>query len=79
MNKEVIIYSEPLTKEEWKNHYGKPLKLPTRYNLIDVFKELKFGRPCEDQEVLDSFIAYLELSGKGRPFSQEVVDMIFNS
>ena len=43
------------------------------------FKELKFGRPCEDQEVLDSFIAYLELSGKGRPFSQEVVDMIFNS
>ena len=37
MSKEVIIYSEPLTKEEWKDHYGKPLKLPTRYNLIDVF------------------------------------------
>ena len=74
----VIIYDTPLPEEERENHYGKVLKMPVRYHLIDCLKELKWGRPANDQKVLDSFIAYLELNDTGQPFSLEQIGLIFN-
>lgn len=37
-----------------------PLKRPSAHSLIDIFKELKFGRPAADQKYLAKCIAELE-------------------
>lgn len=37
----------------------RPLQRPAAYHLIDIFKELKFGRPAEDQKFLDKCIKEL--------------------
>ncbi len=41
-----------------------PLKRPLAHSLIDIFKELKFGRPAADQIYLDKCIAELESQEK---------------
>ena len=38
-----------------------PLNRPVKFPLEAILKELKFGRPCEDQEMLDWFLEELEL------------------
>jgi hypothetical protein len=37
-----------------------PLDRPVCHSLVDILKSLKFGRPVDDQEVLDEFIDYIE-------------------
>ena len=37
-----------------------PLKRPSAHSLIDIFKELKFGRPAADQKYLAKCIVELE-------------------
>ena len=37
-----------------------PLKRPANHNLIEIFKELKFGRPAASQKYLDKCIKELE-------------------
>jgi len=46
-----------MTEEEKKENIGKPLKMPVRYCLVDCLKDLKFGRPVEDQKQIDKWIA----------------------
>ena len=36
------------------------LDAPLKYNLIDIFKELKFGRPAKSQQYLQKCIEELE-------------------
>lgn len=38
----------------------RPLQRPVKYNLVEIFKELKFGRPSEDQIFLQKCIENLE-------------------
>lgn len=46
-----------------------PLQRPATYHLIDCLKELKFGRPVNNQEKLDEWIAELqECPENGEPF-----------
>ena len=42
------------------NQPERPLQRPVNYNLVDIFKELKFGRPAEDQKFLDKCISELD-------------------
>ena len=37
----------------------RPLQRPVCYSLTDIFKELKFGRPADDQKFLDKCIKKL--------------------
>lgn len=65
------IYSKPLTDEERSKNenFGKPLKTPVRYHLIDCLKELKFGRPTSNQKLLQNWIDELyDDPDKGVPF-----------
>lgn len=67
---EIKIFTEPMTEEERLENLGKPLQMPVRYHLIDCLKDLKFGRPAENQELIDKWIS--ELNGdpdKGKPFT----------
>jgi hypothetical protein len=41
-----------------------PLHRSAAHSLIDIFKELKFGRPAADQKYLDKCIAELESQEK---------------
>lgn len=77
----IKIYDTPLSKEEHITHSleRKILQMPVRYHLVDCFKELKHGRPMEDQEVLDMFIQYMIDSNVGAPFSEFIVNITFNN
>jgi len=37
-----------------------PFRFPSDYSLIEIFKDLKFGRPLESQKYLDKCITELE-------------------
>lgn len=50
------IYTEPMTKEERRANIGKPLQMPSRYHLIDCLKDLKCGRPANDQRQIAKWI-----------------------
>ena len=51
---EIKIFEEPLSDKEHKEHaiLGLIRKTPIRYHLIDVGKDLKHGRPAEDQMLI---------------------------
>lgn len=49
----VLVYN----KEE--NGYKSPLLDPPNHNLDILLKELKYGRPAADQNLIDSFIKQL--------------------
>lgn len=40
----------------------RPLNRPVKFSLVEIFKELKFGRMSEDQQFLDNCIAGIKLS-----------------
>ena len=66
----IKIYTEPMTDEERSANLGLTLRMPGRYHLIDCLKDLKFGRPAENQHLIQKWID--ELNGeteKGVPFS----------
>jgi len=67
---DIKIFTEPMTEEQRKKNIGLPLKMPVRYHLVDCLKDLKFGRPAENQKQIDKWIAELnENLDKGIPFS----------
>jgi len=67
---EIEIFSAPMTEEELSENTGKPLQMPVRYHLIDCLKELKFGRPSGNQDLIDKWIAELnENLEEGIPFT----------
>lgn len=64
------IFKKPLTDEEHLKKNVNILKTPIRYHLIDVLKELKFGRPSNNQQIIDKWIGELEDDlEKGVPFT----------
>lgn len=67
---EIEIFTEPMTNEERSENIGKPLEMHVRYHLIDCLKDLKFGRPDNNQKQLDKFISELEATPEnGVPFT----------
>ena len=46
--------------DELTSEKENPLKRPSAHSLIDIFKELKFGRPASDQKYLAKCITELE-------------------
>ena len=46
--------------DELTSEKENPLKRPSAHSLIDIFKELKFGRPAADQKYLAKCIVELE-------------------
>ena len=77
---EIKIYEEPLSKEEFTEHSIKKSirEMPCNYHLIDIIKDLKFGRPAENQRMMDEWIAMMELAPeRGAPFSKAIVDVVF--
>jgi hypothetical protein len=77
---EIKIYEEPLSEAEHKEHaiLGLIRQVPIRYHLIDVVKDLKHGRPAADQKMINEWIAMMELSDRGSPFSAAIVNGIFD-
>jgi hypothetical protein len=71
-NNEFGIYKNPLTEQEIKEHLYNNVRVldnPIKYHLIDCLKQLKFGRPSSNQQILDKFIEELEQDlDKGKPF-----------
>ena len=68
--KDIKIFMQPMTEKERKQNIGNPLKMPVRYHLVDCLKDLKFGRPAENQELINKWIAELDENlDKGVPFS----------
>ena len=56
---ELKLLSDDLYKKlfEYRDtHADSPLKKPACYSLVDIFKELKFGRPAESQRYLQKCI-----------------------
>tara|TARA_R110000744_G_scaffold53027_4_gene113437 strand:+ start:980 stop:1282 length:303 start_codon:yes stop_codon:yes gene_type:complete len=50
---------------EWRgSRQERPLDRPVKYNLIDIFNELKFGRTSEDQKFLKKCVKKLTHSKK---------------
>ncbi len=43
-----------------KNKKESPLRRQANYSLQDIFRELKYGRPAEDQKYLDKCIEKLD-------------------
>lgn len=76
---EIKIYESPLSDGEHKEHSiaGLIRQTPIRYHLIDVVKELKHGRPAKDQKMIDEWIAMMELSDRGAPFSYAIVNAVW--
>ena len=77
---EIKIYESPLSDEEHKEHAhkGSIRQTPIRYHLIDVVKDLKHGRPATDQKMINEWIAMMELSDRGAPFSSAIVNGVFD-
>ena len=69
MYEKIKIFSNPMTDEERKHNVGYPLQMPSRYNLVDCLKDLKFGRPASNQKQIDKWIKELEANPEnGVPF-----------
>ena len=63
------IFTKPMTKKERLLNMGKPLKMPVRYHLVDCLKDLQFGRPAENQQIIQKWIDELNDDlKKGEPF-----------
>jgi len=56
------------------------LQRPVAYSLVDCMKELKFGRPCQQQLVIDEAINFIvkRLGNDGPPFSLDIVSDVFD-
>lgn len=63
------IYTRPMTDEERSENYGNILKTSVRYHLIDCLRELKYGRPVNNQKLIEKWINELnENLDEGVPF-----------
>jgi hypothetical protein len=61
---EMLLYSIKLLSENEGAIKERILDAPVKHNLIEIFKELKFGRPSESQKFLQKCID--ELSGTSK-------------
>jgi len=67
---EIKIYSEPLTAKEHSKEMANICKTPIRFHLIDVLKEIRYGRPVVDQHMITKWIMDLEENKEvGTPFT----------
>jgi hypothetical protein len=57
-----------------------PLGAPAAHSLADCMRELKFGRPGEQQLVIDEAINFVvsRLGNDGPPFDPSIVDEVFD-
>ena len=63
-------FTEPMALDERSANIGKPLQMPSRYHLVDCLKDLKQGRPANNQHQIDKWIAELNLNlDNGVPFT----------
>jgi len=75
---EVKIYMNPLSDKEHSDLMKDILKYPIRFHLVDVFRQMKFGRPAKTQEQIQKCIDFLELNPElGEPFSPEIVNAVW--
>jgi len=66
---EIKVYTKPMTDEERSENYGNALKTPVRYHLVDCLRDLKYGRPANNQKLIEKWIGELkEDLDKGVPF-----------
>lgn len=67
---DIKIFTKPMTKKQRSKNVGLPLKMPVRYHLVDCLKDLKFGRPAENQYLIQKWIDELnEQTENGVPFT----------
>ena len=68
--KEIEIFTEPLTEDERIVHTQEIQQMPARYHLLDILKNIKYGRPAENQKLIEKWIEELEVDPKkGVPFT----------
>jgi hypothetical protein len=67
---EITVSSEPKFElSTLAENHRLILKTPIRFHLIEILKELKYGRPANNQKMIDKWIAELELNPEnGEPF-----------
>jgi len=68
---EIKIFREPMTDKQRSKNVGLPLKMPSRYHLVDCLKDLKFGRPANNQILIQKWIDEMlnEETENGVPFT----------
>ena len=56
------------------------LHAPSAHSLVECMRELKFGRPCKQQLVIDEAINFIvsRLGNDGPPFNPDIVNDVFN-
>ena len=54
--------SNPLTSDERIILSGEILESPSKFHLIDILKEIKYGRPANNQKLIDKWILELKNS-----------------
>lgn len=56
------------------------LRSPAAHSLVECLKELKFGRPAEEQKILDEFVISVQkqLGNDGPGFSPDTIMEVFN-
>jgi len=57
------------------------LRSPSAHTLVECMRELKFGRPCQQQLVIDEAINFIvkRLGNDGLPFDPSIIDEVFNN
>lgn len=60
MNMNHLCHNDDVVPQGDSTQSESPLKRPANHNLIEIFKELKFGRPAASQKYLDNCIKELE-------------------
>lgn len=73
---------QPLQSDDTKQeHKDTVLHAPSAHTLVECLRELKFGRPGEEQRVLDELInvAVSRLGNDGPGWPPEVIDQVFDS
>lgn len=56
------------------------LHSPAAHSLVECLEELKFGRPAEEQKILDGFVISVQkqLGNDGPGFSPDTIRKVFN-
>ena len=62
------IFKKPMTVDEHMNNLDGVRKSPTRFHLIDVLKNIRYGRPEKDQVAITRWIKECEDNNIGEPF-----------
>lgn len=57
-----------------------PLHAPSAHSLVECMRDLKHGRPAQQQLVIDEAINFIvaRLGNDGPPFSPDIINEVFN-